>query len=289
MVASHDYIENLLAAFDRAGNANRQTPGRKGNIVTLDRELAEEVIVTGDLHGNRCNFNRIRGLAALDQNPRRHLVLQEVCHGGPIYPQNGGCMSHAMLEDVAGLKTKYPDRVHFILGNHELSELTDFPIQKNRQMLNLQFRLGMQQMYGPAAEKIHEAYCRFWRTCPLAVRLSQGVFISHSVPEYVDIGGFDRSVFDRELTTRDYDHGGAVFQLVWGRDYRGQNARAFAELVGVKVLVNGHEPCSEGFIAPNDWQIILDCCGQRAAYVVLPIGSELSHAQIMERVQRLDD
>ena len=51
-------------------------------------------MVTGDLHGHRRNFNLIRRIAASDNIPERHLVLQEVCHGGPTYPQNGGCMSH---------------------------------------------------------------------------------------------------------------------------------------------------------------------------------------------------
>ena len=95
-------------------------------------------------------------------------------------------MSHAMLEDVAGLKAKYPQRVHFILGNHELAELTDYPIQKNKQMLNLLFRLGLQQMYGPAADKVRDAFREFLRSCPLALRLPCGVFITHTLPENVD-------------------------------------------------------------------------------------------------------
>jgi hypothetical protein len=289
MVASRVYVEHILTAFDLAAEANRQTLGRQGNMVVLGPELADEVMLTGDLHGNRRNFDLIVGLAALDQHPRRHLVLQEVCHGGPTYPQNGGCMSHMILEDVARLKTKHPHRVHFILGNHELAELTDYPIQKNRQMLNLQFRLGLQQMYGLAADEVHAAYRRFWRTCPLAVRLSQGVLLSHSIPEDVDFVGFDPSLFTRQLTDRDFDDHSDVFRLVWGRDYREENARTFAQLVGAKVLINGHEPCPEGFVVPNDFQIILDCCGQRAAYVVLPTGVEFSQAEIVERVRRLQE
>jgi hypothetical protein len=289
MVASNEYVNRLLKVFDLAAEANRQTPGRQGNVIALGPELAEEVMVTGDLHGHRRNFNLIRRLAALDQYPRRHLVLQEVCHGGPTYPQGGGCMSHTVLEDVAALKTKYPDRVHFILSNHELAELTDYPIQKNKQMLNLQFRLGLERMYGPATEKIYEAYRLFLRTCPLAVRLPHGVFISHSVPDDVDVEGFDPSVFTRELTAEDYGEWSDVFRLVWGRDYRGENARAFAQLVGAKVLINGHEPCYGGFAAPNEFQIVLDCCGRPAAYVILPVAVELSHAEIMERVKKLEE
>jgi len=288
MAASNEYVARLLSVFDQAAEANRQTPGRQGNVVALSAELAAEVMVTGDLHGHRRNFNLIRRLAALDTHPRRHLVLQEVCHGGPTYPDCGGCMSHTILEDVAWLKSKYPERIHFILGNHELAELSDFPIQKAQQLLNVQFRLGVQRMYGPATERVCEAYRRFLQSCPLAVRLPQGVFISHSLPEEVDRVGFDASVFTRELTADDYGERGDAFRLVWGRDYRGANARAFAQLVGAKVLINGHEPCYQGFMAPNDFQIILDCCDQPAAYVILPVGAELSHAEVMERVERLE-
>ncbi len=287
MVASIAYIENVIDTYAKATEASRQTPGLEGNIIILTPELAEEVMVTGDLHGHRRNFNLIKKTAALDSNPRRHLLLQEVCHGGPTYPQNGGCMSHTMLEDVAQLKAKYPDRVHFILGNHELAELTDYPIQKNKQMLNLLFRLGLQQMYGPAIEKVREAFFAFLRSCPLAMRLPGGVFISHSLPENVDTQKFDKSVFTRELEESDYLERTGVFQLVWGRDYRSENARAFAELLGAKVLINGHDPCPEGFAAPNDVQIIIDCCGEQACYVILPTDREFSHAEVLERIEKL--
>ena len=234
MVASVQYIENVILVFNEAAEATWQTRGREGNVVVLTPELADDVMITGDLHGHRRNFNLICRQAALDQHPRRHLVLQEVCHGGPTYPQNGGCMSHAMLEDVARLIKKYPNRVHFILGNHELAELTDYPIQKNKQMLNLLFRLGLQQMYGVAADKVREAFRAFLRSCPLAVRLPGGVFITHTLPERVDLQSFDRSIFYRELDPSEFSEQGDFFQLVWGRDYREENAQAFAELIGAR-------------------------------------------------------
>jgi len=287
MVASIEYIERVIATFGQATEANWKTPGREGHVIELSPELGDEVMITGDLHGHRRNFNLIRKIARLDRRPRRHLILQEVCHGGPTYPQNGGCMSHTMLEDVAKLKVQYPDRVHFMLGNHELAELADYPIQKNRQMLNLLFRLGLQQMYGPAAEKVRESFFPFLRSCPLAVRLPGGVFISHSVPEDVDSRKFDKTVFTRELEDAEFLERGAIFQLVWGRDYREENAQAFADLVGAKVLINGHEPCPEGFNAPNQTQIIIDCCGEKASYVILPTSGELSQAEILERVKKL--
>ena len=303
MVASIQYIERIIEQYNRATEANFATPGRydcnksdspqqgrgeQGTVVWITPELADEVMITGDLHGHRRHFNAIRKIAALDANPRRHLILQEVCHGGPTYPQNGGCMSHAMLEDVAKLKATFPKRVHFLIGNHELAEITEYPIQKNREMLNLSFRLGLQQMFGPASDKVREAYIEFLQSCPLAVRLPHGEFISHSIPENVDSPGFDKTIFNRPLDPTELYERSSIFDLLWGRDYRPENARAFAEIVDARILITGHEPCSEGYAAPNDVQVILDCCGEKGCYLMMPTDQELSHEEIIERIEKLD-
>ena len=287
MVASIQFIEQIIGNYGKATEANLRTPGRENSIVVLTPELADEVMITGDLHGNRRNFNLIRKIADLKNHPRRHLILQEVCHGGPVYPQNGGCMSHLMLEDVAKLKVDFPNQVHFILGNHELAELTEYPIQKNKQMLNLMFRLGLQHAYGPATEKIREAYLPFIESCPLAVRLPGGVFVSHSVPEKADADVFDKTIFTRQPGPMEFFERTSIFKLVWGRDYRPENARAFAKMVDAEVLINGHEPVREGFNAPNDTQIILDCCSENARYIMLPTRKHWNQAEIVERITKL--
>ncbi|MCH8922393.1 MAG: hypothetical protein IIA67_04505 [Planctomycetes bacterium] len=288
MTASIEYIERIIATYEEATEANSQTPGRVGNIVEVTAEAADEVMITADVHGHRMNFNAIRTKADLAANPRRHLVLQEVCHGGPPSPSGNGCMSYTLLEDVARLKVEFPQRVHFILSNHELAELTDYPILKAKRMLNVTFRAGLQEMYGPATDKVREALLRFLRSCPLGVRLVDvGVFICHSAPERVDLGGFDMAVFDRPLSDADLGNQGGAFALVWGRDYRAANARAFAELVGAHLLVHGHDPCPEGFKAPNEHQIILDCCGAKPHYLTLSTSEAVSHAEAVERITPL--
>ena len=287
MVASLQTIESVIAAFGQAAEANRTTPARQGNVVVLSKEVADDVLVAGDLHGNRLHFRRILELADLENRPRRHLVVQEVCHGGPLYPSQQGCMSHLLLEDVARLKIRYPDRVHFLLSNHELAELTDFPISKGGRLLNLLFRLGLKEFFGSAADRVHAAHGDFIRSSPLGVRLSNGVFISHSAPALVDSDGFDVDVLSRELTDADLRQLGAAFDLVWGRDFRPENARAFAELVGADVLIHGHEPCPDGFQVPNRRQIILDGYGPAAAYIVISTGEEPVHERLVERIERL--
>jgi hypothetical protein len=253
----------------------------------LNEDLAEEVLITGDLHGNRRNFNLIRDLADLDRHPGRHLIMQEVCHGGMTYPQNGGCMSHSMLEEVAAWKSRYPDRVHFLLGNHEIAEMTEYPIQKRNRMLNLLFRLGMQQMFGQAAEEIRQAYLPFLLSCPLGVRLGENILITHSIPQYVDKRGFDASFFQRELQWQDFLEDAPAFQMLWGRDYRSRNAKAFAALTHSAILINGHEPCPEGYLVPNHYQVIVDSCNNESKYLLLSTGRQWTHAEVVEQLRPL--
>jgi hypothetical protein len=286
MAATIEYIESIIASYQAATEANLRTPCREGNVIVITPDVADEVMITADLHGHRRNFNLIRRLADLDNRPRRHLIMQEVCHGGMTYP-NGGDMSHTMLEDVAKLKARYPERVHFLMSNHELAEMTDYPILKQQKMLNMLFRMGLQEAYGRAADRVRGAYVPFLRSCPLAVRLPGGVFVCHSVPANVDRMRFDASIFHRDLQPADFQEHGDLFELVWGRDYRAENARAFAKTVGAKVLINGHEPCPEGFATPNDVQIILDCCDDKGCYLLVPTNVELSYSELVRRIQRL--
>lgn len=286
MVASIEYIQQVLDNIEAAAAANECTPGREGNVIDLTPDLADDVLVSADLHGHRRNFNQILKLADLEKHPRRHLIMQEVCHGGPTYPK-GGCMSHTMLEDVCKLKAQFPDRFHFLLSNHEWAELTDYPILKGRKMLNLMFRMGLGEAYGPAGERVRAAFLPFLQSCPLAVRLPGGIFVCHTAPERVDTAPFDRTVFERPLGPADFLEHSDLFWLLWGRDYRPDNAHAFAKMVKAKVLIHGHDPCPEGFRVANDTQIILDCCGEKACVVLLPVGPELTQQQVAGRIKRL--
>lgn len=256
-------------------------------MVALTPEMGDDVVISADLHGHRLNFQKIFRVADLDGHPRRHMIMQEVCHGGPKYPGHLGCMSHLLLEDVARLKVTYPDRFHFLLSNHEMAEIADYPISKGGQMLNLQLRTGLQTMYGNAEAEVRIAFCEFLFSCPLAIRTSPKTFVCHGSPKNVREDGFDIGIFERELSEADVRSRGDAFRLVWGRDFRESNASGFAELIGAKLLIHGHEPCPEGHRTPNDWQIILDCCGEKASCLVLPIGEDLTHGQAVSRIQRL--
>lgn len=285
MAASPETVQRVINTYRQAAALNANLPARRGNVVVLDKQNADEVMVTADLHGNRINFGKLLKIADLANHPRRHLVMQEVCHGGPTYP-GGGCMSHIMLEDIARLKTEFPEQFHFLMSNHELAELTDFPITKHRRVLNLAFRCGLQEMYGCAAEDVRAACWEFLASLPLAIRAGRA-FVCHSLPENVDREGFDTTVFDRPLTPEDLAKSGPAFRLVWGRDFRPANADAFAKLVNADLLIHGHEPCSDGFSVPNHRQLILDCCSEKACYLLLRLDEAWNQQSLVRQIERL--
>ncbi|HEY1065888.1 MAG TPA: metallophosphoesterase [Pirellulales bacterium] len=279
-----DEIRELCFA---AVEANLRTPSRRGNIIDLNAASAEDVLVTADLHGHQDNFNRILERADLDRFPQRHLILQEVCHGGPTYDQYGACRSHAMLEAVVRLKVRYPERVHFLLSNHELAEQTSYPIVKDGKMLLVTFLLGLTTAYGDDAEQVHDALSAFIGSSPLGVRVGDA-FICHSAPEEMEKHDFDPVIFERPLVEADLQPGGDAFRMVWGRDYRESNALAFADRVGAGLLIHGHTPCPAGFTAPNRVQLILDCIDRPAGCVLLPSQTSLTHDEICDRVELLE-
>ena len=84
-------------------SAPRPAPGGRRPL-----ESADEVLVVGDLHGNLPAFRKVLEVAALANNPRRHLVLQELVHGTRIYPDDGGDKSHQLVDLVCRAEVPVP-------------------------------------------------------------------------------------------------------------------------------------------------------------------------------------
>ena len=275
----------LLTTLQRAIDAFRATPGRRGRFVAL--EGAAEVLVAGDLHGNLDNFRSLLQKADLAAHPTRHLVLQEVVHGPHRYPA-GGDRSHQLLDLIAALKCQYPRQVHFLIGNHELAQAMDRRIAKDDVELNDLFRMGVRAAYGSRADEVYAAYLRLITVAPLALRTANRVFLSHSLPPASRLGAFDLAALERDDTAEaDCLPGGAVHSLVWGRDLRPETAAAFLQKVDADLLVTGHIPCDSGFEAPNDQQLILDSLAHPAAYCLFPADRPLTHAELMSGVSLL--
>jgi hypothetical protein len=259
----------VLATVERAIELFRATPGRKGGLVRLDD--ADDVMVVGDLHGNVPGFRRFLEIAALAANPKRHLVLQELVHGTRMYPDDAGDKSHQLVDVVCALKCQYADRVHLILGNHELSELTDRPIAKGGVALNTLFRQGIETAYGALADAIYAAYLRLFAALPLACRTPNRVLIVHTLPDARDIEAFDPAIFDAETWPAEWmARRGPVYAITWGRDTSPAEVDRFAQIVDADLFVTGHQPCDDGYWRPNDRQLIVDGTDPAAACCIFP-------------------
>jgi hypothetical protein len=249
---------------------------------------AQDVLVAGDLHGNLAHFQCLLDRARLDRNPRRHLVLQELVHGDSHYP-NGGCKSHQLVDLVAALKCQYPERVHFILGNHELSEILEQPILKGGVRTGDLFRQGIDAAYGSQSGHVFAAYIELFESLPLAVRTNNRVFVSHSFPESSDMDrGFDVSILQSpSLAEICKSDGRSLHDLLWGRDGEESTARRFANLVQANLLITGHMPCRDGFHTPNSLQLILDCSRFPACYCLLSNHDSVTLAELRTGVNNL--
>ncbi len=246
-------------------------------------------MVVGDLHGHLHNFAAALKIAALAEHPNRHLVLQELVHDPRTDPDgDAGDLSHRLVDVVCALKCQYPDRVHYLPGNHEVSELTGRSIAKNGVPLNILFQKGLETSYGAAAGTIRSAYDDLFRALPLAVRTANRVFVCHTLPELRQLEQFDAGVLDAsEWPPESLLRGGSVYSMTWGRDSSIEAADAFAAIVDADLFVCGHQPIDEGFRRMNDRLVVVDATDPYASYCLFPARGAITIDTLMAGTRHL--
>ncbi len=279
--------KRLLPTIGKAVDAFQNTPGRSGRWIDLVG--ATEVLVVGDLHGNVDNFSRALRKADLGKNSTRHLVLQEVVHGKFSYPM-GGDKSHQLLDLVAALKCQFPRQVHFLMGNHELSQWQSRAIGKGDDTLNDLFIQGIEEAYSAAAGEVYEAYLRLFAVMPFAIRTANRVFLSHSLPRASRLAEFNPQDLKRdEITEVDCTVGGALHSIVWGREVSDTNVRGFLAKVDADFLISGHIPCEKGHSTPNSRQIILDSMAAPACFCLFPTDRQVTFNDLLAGIGFLNE
>ncbi len=274
----------VLTTIRRATELFRATPGRVGGVVNLDD--ARDVMVVGDLHGNLAAFRRTLESAALDANPERHLVLQELIHGPQVYPGDKGDRSHQLVDLMAALKCQYPSRAHVILGNHELSEITDRIIGKDGEVLNVKFRQGITTAYGEASNDVFRAYKELFLALPLAIRTRNRVFVCHTIPDARDLDTIDLELLKADVWPAEaMKRRGTIYALTWGRDESPETVDRFAAMVDADLFVTGHQPCDDGFRQANHRQIIIDGTPPFPCYCLFPCDRPLTIQDLMTGVK----
>lgn len=284
VLGTEQKADRAILLYREAMGANLTDRYRRGSLVELPGE--GDLLVLGDLHGHQENFRKALRVADLPSNPKRHLILQEVIHGGPTSP-SGADLSYRLLEAAAALKVKYPDQVHLLLGNHDLAEYADQTIFKEGVPLNQQFQQGLDEAYGSKVPEVKEAMKRFIASLPLACKNSFGIFISHSTPNSEALREFQPEVLELSRLSGELQRGSSVFSLVWGRDFSAAAADQFARISGCHTFIVSHTPCLGGYDLPSHRHILITSHTDDGCYVLLPLDRKLTQEEVVPFIKRL--
>jgi Calcineurin-like phosphoesterase len=236
--------QTVIDLLNQGMEANNADPFRHGNLIRLP--AGGDVIVTGDLHGHRRNFERIVAFADLLNHPDRHIILQEIIHGGPE-DSAGGCLSYRLLFDVARYKVSFPDRVHVIMANHDTAFINNSEVMKDGKEMNQAMRAALDREYPRRADEVKLAIKRFLFSQPLAVRCDNRIWMSHSLPSDSCSEKFDPEILHRPLKVNDVVRPGSAYLLTWGRKHSQALLDKMADLLDSDVFVLGHQPQEQGW------------------------------------------
>lgn len=244
-------VVNLLKM---GAEANTTDIYRHGNLVCLP--ATGSVIIAGDLHGHRRNFERILTFADLHNNRNRHLVLQEIIHGGQ-QDSKGDCLSYRLLFDVVRYKLGIPNRVHIIMGNHDIAFIDNRKVMRNGREMNRSMRSALDREYGQSSPNIKLAIKQFLFSQPLAVKCDNRIWLSHSLPSDRYLGKFDQKVLYRPLRNEDVVRLSSAYLLTWGRKHSQSLLDRLAKLLDVDIFILGHQQQEKGWSQAGDNLIIV--------------------------------
>jgi len=275
----------VIETFNTATEENQVSPMRAGQVVTLPAE--GEVWMTGDLHDHRRNLDKLIRAADLGNHPERHLVLHELIHGDH-YDTNGAEDSYITLARAAELKCDFPAQVHFMLANHDLSQILGEGISKAGVSVCEAFNKAIKRDFPDRRGPVQAAITEFLLSFPLAVRCpGNGLFFCHSLPTDDQVDSFDYGVFDRALTGPDYaKRTGPVYQLIWGRNFTPATVGIFAGKVGAKMLVTGHQPQDMGYGINGDTHLILASDHNQGVFLPIDLGAEYDMTGLVRRITK---
>ncbi len=273
--------QTIIELLKRGIEANIKNKYRKAGLVSLPNR--GHLIVTGDLHGHRRNFEKIVSYADLTNHPDRHIVLQEIIHGGEqdLY---GGCISYQLLFDVIQYKIRFPHRVHLILGNHDTAFINNSEVMKNGEEMNQSMRSAMDREYQEFSEEIKLGLKQFLFSQPLAVRCANGVWCSHSLPSDRFVDQFDYQIFERPLRVNDVVRPGSAYLLTWGRRHSPRLLDKMAQRMGVKLFILGHQPQQQGWRREGNNLLILACDHNHGCIVSLDLDKSYTVTELTENI-----
>ena len=273
--------QTIIDLLNKGAEANNADKYRRDNLISLPVEGS--VIVTGDLHGHCRNFEKIVAFADLANNPDRHIVLQEIIHGGPEDPF-GGCLSYRLLFDVIRYKLSFPDRVHIIMGNHDTAFINNSEVMKDGREMNRAMRLAIEREFQQAADEVKLAIRQNLFSQPLAVRTENRIWMSHSLPGDRLVDKFDPQIFNRQLKINDVVRPGSAYLLTWGRRHSQALLDKLAGQFDIDVFILGHQPQDNGWNRAGENLIIIASNHNHGCLLPIDLAQSYTVEQLIESI-----
>ncbi|MFH1718065.1 MAG: metallophosphoesterase [Planctomycetota bacterium] len=254
---------------------------RRGNVVHLPAEGS--LIVTGDLHGHRRNFERIVAFADLANHPDRHVLLQEIIHGGPEDAQ-GGCLSYKLLFDVVRYKVDFPDRVHVIMGNHDTAFINHSEVMKDGREMNRAMCSALEREFEDNGAEVELATRQYLFSQPLAVRCDNRIWMSHSLPNDRSVGKFDPAILGKQLKINDVVRPGSAYLLTWGRKHSQALLDNMARLLDSDIFILGHQPQEQGWCQAGRNLLIIASNHNHGCLIPIDLADSYTVEQLVESI-----
>lgn len=273
--------QTIIELLNHGLKANNDDPFRKANLLHLPSD--GDLVITGDIHGNLRNFERIVTFADLQNNPKRHLILQEIIHGGPE-DSNGRCLSYKLLFDAIRYKLQFPNQIHFIMANHDTAFINNSKVMKNGKEMNESMRSAIKNEFPDTSEDINLAIKQFLFSQPLAARTENKIWISHSLPDNRFMETFDTNIFHRSLKISDIPRPGSVYLLTWGRNHSEQMLKKLSKIFDVDLFVLGHQAPEMGHEKTEENVIILTSEHQHGCMVKINLNENYNTEKLLNSV-----
>ena len=270
--------------FDQAAEFLAEDSLRQGNLVQLPP--GKELIVAGDIHGHRANLDAILRHADLPAHESRILILQEIIHGQEDQLTGHDRSVEALMRAIRAMLS-HPKQVRFLLGNHDLAQLTGKEISKHGRGACKAFDAGVAYAFEDEAREVREALNGYIRALPLAARTPGGVLISHSLPAPNRADEAGTEILGRCATQDDLQRGGCLYEWTWGRNQTPEQMDQLAQALDVEYFVVGHKHVEGGSERLGPRGIVLNSGDSRGAILELTTDEPLNDDNIQGHLRRI--
>ena len=267
-----------------AADLNRRDPLRNAQMLCFPGK--GDLIVAGDLHNHERNFQRVVKLANLAKFPHRHVILQELIHGGMLGSE-GEDTSLDMLIEALHWALKFPGQVHFLLANHDMAQVQRLAIMKDGYDLTDRFSRNLELCFDKQANKVTNALRDYFYSQPLAAITVTGMFLSHSLPTARDLSKFDSAILRRELSEADYARTGSIYKLIWGRFQTQEVLTTLSRIWWAELFVCGHQAQDTGYATIGDRMLIIDSSHNHGVFLPVELSRQYTLADLTATVRPL--